>query len=287
MPDLHNESEACLERRIRCAIGCRVVPGRVSPVVASLFFAVPPPAAPPRSRRLAGHLREHLSLHARPHGNVAVPCALCRRGGLGHLPDRDQHHGRRSQGAPRVQPQSRQVSVVAPNGTHCTSRCIRGGALRERALDAPRITEGKSPLRLVRVKAPLTALGSPTRSIIFCEAVAIFGVIVSLVMSGRLQASGTTDGNPPPGFDVAQFHYAGYSLFSAGLSCGISNLASGVCVGIAGSSCVLADAQNKSLFSPLLLVEVFGSGEWRVTGDGGCVERCLRACMLGGTGRPC
>lgn len=90
---------------------------------------------------------------------------------------------------------------------------------------------------------------------------AIFGVIVSLVMSGRLQSSGTVDGNPPPGFDVAQFHYAGYSLFTAGLSCGISNLASGVCVGIAGSSCVLADAQNKSLFSPLLLVEVFGSGE--------------------------
>ncbi|KAA0146610.1 hypothetical protein FNF27_03321 [Cafeteria roenbergensis] len=108
------------------------------------------------------------------------------------------------------------------------------------------------------VKAPRVSSRNLV-SIIFCEAVAIFGVIVSLVMSGRLQASATTDGNPPPGFDVAQFHYAGYSLFSAGLSCGISNLASGVCVGIAGSSCVLADAQNKSLFSPLLLVEVFGS----------------------------
>ncbi|CAE7249843.1 ATP6V0B, partial [Symbiodinium sp. KB8] len=117
---------------------------------------------------------------------------------------------------------------------------------------------GAAPLGLPAIgsassRRPIAA--SPSRR----NAVAIFGVIVSLVMSGRLQASATTDGNPPPGFDVAQFHYAGYSLFSAGLSCGISNLASGVCVGIAGSSCVLADAQNKSLFSPLLLVEVFGA----------------------------
>jgi len=107
------------------------------------------------------------------------------------------------------------------------------------------------------------------RSIIFCEAVAIFGVIVSLVIASRLSASETIKGDFPPDFDQAQFQFAGFALLSAGLSCGLSNLASGVCVGVAGSSCALADAQDPSLFVSLLLVEVFGSGEPRLRrGDG-------------------
>lgn len=90
-------------------------------------------------------------------------------------------------------------------------------------------------------------------SIIFCEVVAIYGVIIGIVYSAKLAPLASAQLYTP------QNYFTGFALFWGGLTVGACNLLCGICVGITGSTAALADAADPDLFVKILVVEVFGS----------------------------
>jgi len=96
-------------------------------------------------------------------------------------------------------------------------------------------------------------------SVIFCEATAIYGLIMAIILGNKIKQPDNVAYYLDQDWDYPGYYYAGYGMFSAGLSVGLTNVASGVSVGLAGSSCAIADAQDSSLFVKILIVEIFAS----------------------------
>jgi len=94
-------------------------------------------------------------------------------------------------------------------------------------------------------------------SVVFCEAVAIYGVIMGIILAEKLE-------KPPADlmFNSELYNQAlfgGFALLWTGFAVGVSNLVCGMCVGVTGSGAALADAQEPETFIKILVVEIFGS----------------------------
>merc|ERR1711990_766320 len=109
-------------------------------------------------------------------------------------------------------------------------------------------------------------------SVIFCEALAIYGVIIAIISATKLDSKlaytawidqlDTVDTLTKFGGELVwdpQVMFAAYSIFAAGITVGLANLFCGICVGVVRSSYAIADAQEASMFVKMLIIEIFGS----------------------------
>ena len=94
-------------------------------------------------------------------------------------------------------------------------------------------------------------------SVIFCEAVAIYGLIIAIIVTNKLGASS----QDMVAYQVywQQAEYSGFCMLAVGLVVGLSNLGCGVSVGIIGSSTALTHAQTPQTFVSMLIVQIFSS----------------------------
>jgi V-type H+-transporting ATPase proteolipid subunit len=80
--------------------------------------------------------------------------------------------------------------------------------------------------------------------IIMAGILGIYGVIVAVLLN---QDAGKAD----------QTTGGGYKILGAGLSCGLSSLASGLAIGVAGDAGVRAFAQSDGIFVGMILILIF------------------------------
>ncbi len=69
-------------------------------------------------------------------------------------------------------------------------------------------------------------------SIIFCEAVGIYGIITAIIMSSKFAEIPVLPGPGVGTLFSIDDRFSGYLLFAAGMTVGMANVACGVCVGI-------------------------------------------------------
>merc|ERR1712062_139608 len=80
--------------------------------------------------------------------------------------------------------------------------------------------------------------------VVMAVVLGIYGLIVAVILNGKMSAT--------------QYGlFDGYAHLAAGLSCGLSGLGAGMCIGFVGDSGTRANAQEKQLFVGMILILIF------------------------------
>jgi V-type H+-transporting ATPase proteolipid subunit len=85
--------------------------------------------------------------------------------------------------------------------------------------------------------------------IIMAGILGIYGIIVSVLINNGIGGMASKSGTA--------FMQDGYKFFSAGLCCGLSALAAGLAIGVAGDAGVRAFAQTDGIFVGMILILIF------------------------------
>lgn len=86
-------------------------------------------------------------------------------------------------------------------------------------------------------------------NLILCEVIAIYGLIMSLVLNGRLEYHMTP-------FNRQNYH-AGFALFFGGIVQGACSFSAGLAIGIVGATISIVCHRDADLFFKLLIVQIF------------------------------
>lgn len=90
-------------------------------------------------------------------------------------------------------------------------------------------------------------------NLILCEVIAIYGLIMSIVLQGRI-----TNPNATTDYDYYRYTYhAGYCLFFSGLVQGFCSFSAGLAIGVVGATIAIVCHRDADLFFKLLIVQIF------------------------------
>lgn len=89
--------------------------------------------------------------------------------------------------------------------------------------------------------------------IIMAGILGIYGIIVAVLINNKIGKGDEMVITDKTGGGVK----TGYQLFSAGLCCGLSALAAGLAIGVAGDAGVRAFAQTDGIFVGMILILIF------------------------------
>ena len=86
-------------------------------------------------------------------------------------------------------------------------------------------------------------------NLILCEVIAIYGLIMALVLNGRMEFTDQV-------FQRQHYH-AGYALFFGGIVQGLCSFSAGLAIGIVGATISVVCHRDAELFFKLLIVQIF------------------------------